>query len=1329
LAAELLALEADPDDPGRVFRKGDVPLGGSDRIRSSTRITPTHLQRALTSRLIDDPQWGPTFAQLVAGDDLGLDVAPLHYDRPNAADLVVKISAVTFPWFGERAGTIEGGLPRHWVGSNRVPEAKRVAAVLADSRKAWANAPRSLVAWINHRTRNLVAGLLLSTGHRPNDHIGRLTRKDIGDEDGFAILRDKVAGPDWTLRPAALATRWIEEYRSLLSDLAHAAESCGGTELKRACEDALSGEGPVFLVIDDALTARPFSLADYLERLPDDLCETPNFARQFLNNELAKLLPEHLRVAQMGWHGTREGAFADGSGWSVIGVCTQIAPRLDQVLKSVGWRPLGEFSKAQVRSVGPFSWRAAEREHRADFRRRVRKLVRAAADRRRELVPALEQQLAALLDHSPLGMDGALKLKGGALDILVHSGTPQKLPDEWSRDAIRLLSSGDLRSLQAHAAREWVRSLIIDAREKGILFGPIPRKSHDRWPDSPGPFIKHAAIAPSVARRIDRLVSESKASRALKTVVTLLLHGSYADITAVLAAMDRNTALSRLESNETVLLAEPQVGADGSTEESADTAWMRGTMAFHHLAAVALWNWHQRKDELPPLCELDRELEALFKGDLSTAGAKRDALPWLREVEALARTLNSVRMDGVARLVGMGSAKPACAALQRVVERRDGLPMSARSSAARSLLPLAVNRGSTDRVDRAHSLIDRLTKEIQLAVQKASEDRRKETAARDRLEKTLRTWLGMAGEYRIEELLVLYTLLLLTRGGRRRPRLELVTIQSYVYAVARPLSDVLPDKPMEADADDWTLAFKAALAKVDARQRPSRAAALANFHWVLAQAMSVPDVDLGEVFAFAGRSTYLADAGFLTDAELSSLAYVLRAGVEQVVSADQDRAHVHAARANKLAAELMYSGALRPGEAMKLTYRSLPTELDGRLAIRRNHFQHLKNANARRCVQLAPRGLGVSAQVLQAKGHVAVKMLGADFSLALPVFHELENTAFRASDLDVLGDLSGLLKWVTADPDARPYWLRKAGVIHRLEQALSEPRSSNWLMRTFLAEVGHADLRVTLTSYIHDPVVPFVRWFEEPAMIADAIRVAAVVGRARDARARDAAAADKAPPSRAVHVRIAHLIADAPYAGGIAPGGVVEFPSKLTTPGSLTIAIEPAEVAALLMLVAKGVPLAAAATTCHWPVGPTTRLETALGELRDIYGIDVVGTPGEAAKGRVPLSPPRNLENDGALPALLDDPKASAVLAKLFDAWVEGVSWGLSPAKVAASLREWAEWEAAVPLLASLPWEDTQQASARKVRMLRPAEKGSLGLWPTLRWVMACAGLSKRLAS
>lgn len=247
-------------------------------------------------------------------------------------------------------------------------------------------------------------------------------------------------------------------------------------------------------------------------------------------------------------------------------------------------------------------------------------------------------------------------------------------------------------------------------------------------------------------------------------------------------------------------------------------------------------------------------------------------------------------------------------------------------------------------------------------------------------------------------------------------------------------------------------------------------------------------------------------------------------------------------------------------------------------------------------------------------------------------------------------------------------------------------------------------------------------------MTTDASRVAAVVGRARDARARDAAAADKAPPSRALLARIAHLIADAPYVGNIAPEGVVEFPNNLTTPDSLAIAIEPAEVAALLTLVAKGMPLAAAATTCHWPAGPAARLEVALGELRNTYGIDVVGTPGEAAKGRVPLSPPRNLENDGGLPALLEDPGACAVLARLFDAWVEGVSWGQSPAKIAARPHEWADWGAAVPLLASLPWEDAPPASARRVRTLRPAEKGSLGLWPTLRWVMACAGLSKRLA-
>jgi hypothetical protein len=354
-------------------------------------------------------------------------------------------------------------------------------------------------------------------------------------------------------------------------------------------------------------------------------------------------------------------------------------------------------------------------------------------------------------------------------------------------------------------------------------------------------------------------------------------------------------------------------------------------------------------------------------------------------------------------------------------------------------------------------------------------------------------------------------------------------------------------------------------------------------------------------------------------------------------------------------------------------------------------------------------------------------MHGNDFSLALPVFPALDNPSHRARDLDVLGDLSGLLKWVTADPDARPYWLRKAGVIHRLEQEMAKRPCSNWSIRKFLAEVGHSDLRVTLTSYIHDPVVPFVRWFEDPALPLDAARITAAVGRARDARAREAAAG-KEHQSRSVRSRIAHLIADAPYTSEVTPQGTIEFPSNLDIDASCVTRIDPTEVAAMLSLVARGMPLAAAATTCHWSAGPTASLEAVLGELSETYRIDVLGTPGEAAKGRVPLSPPRNLEDDGGLPALLKDPKASDVLAQVFEAWVEGLGWGVSPAKVAASPKAWAQWEAAVPLLASLPWERTNQGAARSTQMLRPGEKGSLGLWPTLRWVMACAGISRRIS-
>lgn len=1329
LGVELLTIGSPPQGGGLVFPTGKVPLEGSDRVRSSARATPTQLTRALVCRLVTNKRWGPSAAQYVAGDDLGIDVAPLHYDRIDAGDLAVAVSGITSPWFGEPPGSIGGLLPRHLIGSRRIPGASAIREALDGFRNEWDASPKTLACRIRHRTRNVVHGLCLMTGHRPNNNFGELTRRDIGDDDQIAILSDKPAGPDWANRPAALERRWIDEYRALLGDLASALTQHAETVLGVASKAALEGHGPIFLAVESLEDVRPFGLPEYQAGLPPELQDPSNFARQFLNDELSKSLPEVLRVAQLGWHGTRAGAFSDGSPWSVMTACARIAPSLDRVLKAVGWRPLERAGRSEPPPLPPISWQALEQEHEDRFEKRLSQCKEAGATRRAEAVVPMRGRLAALLESGEPGVSIGLRFDGERLELAPGREGPVVVTPSWSQDIIRRLSGGDPRSVEAHAARAWLRDLVLGARKGEVLTGAIPRKSHERWPGTAGPFIPQSPSALSAARQLDDLVCKSEASRALKVIVTLLLHGGYADLSAVTSALTPAARLSGLASLPNVLLVEPADPSSAPEEPDKGVlpAWRHGTLAFSGLATVALHYWHKCARERIDLEAIDAELGALAAGHLVCGGAKVRSLPWLHELEALARIINSLRMDGVGRLVGTGQVVPASAPIDRIVAVRDDLPMGSRASVRAADVPSFESGTGKERAHRVHGLLDQVTAAISEAVQKYKANRKKGSGIRTRLEKCLREWIGAATNYRPEELVALYALLLLTRGGKRRKKLELVTIQGYVYSVARPLMESLPSDPMGSDSDDWTQAFLAAVALAERKQRPDRAHALANFHWVLSQAMPVPDVDFGEVFAFAGRASYLADAGFLTKAELQALGFVLRDAVENAQSLEGPRHAIHVARNRELVAQVAYSGALRPGEAICLSFRNLPSLGDSRLAISKNKFQGLKNINARRCPRLLPDGFGVTAADLAEAAQPLRVVLGSRFSQAMPLFHQIDNPDERIKDRELFGDLSKLIKWATGVLDASPYWLRKAAIRKKLEQLISEDRVSLWGLRHLLAEVGHFDIRMTLLAYTHDPVTPFLRWFEESWTEIDASRIADAAGRARAVISRKRGGPRLTASNVRIDARISELVRDAPYLGQLQTTGLISFPNVVSTIGQGPSAISPAEVDVALSLLADGFP-AAASSTSGWPRLQRERFSAALSLLDATYGVTVSVVPGEDRADRMVLSPPRRLTDDAGLRALLQDDRAIPVLTQMFDAWLTGLDFGVARNKIAASPVQWGQWLENIPRLEGLAWEVSPQGRSKEARALPGREDGRLGLWPTLRWTMACAWLHSKLA-
>lgn len=1331
LAQELLAGARTTEEGALVF-----PLitgstsAPDDRSHRSRHPTHTQLHRALICRLMLNKRWGPSAAQYVAGNDLGIDVAPLHYDRIPVSELAFHVREVTFPWFDEANGKISKIPGSKFVGSRRVPETATIKKALGTLYGGMDRDQSCLAETISLRAKNLVHGLLLSTGHRPNQNIGSITRRHINPEDGIAILSDKAAGPDWAHRPVALARRWIKEYHALLGDLESATALFGASALGEAARAALDGHGPVLLIANSVDDVAPFSISDYFSDLPSSLAGVTNFARQFLNDQLSSVLPESLRIAQLGWHGTRAGAFSDGSPLSVRKACAQISPKIDDILKLAGWRPLEGVKPKKPRSMAAISWVDAEREHERDFRTSLRRQKSCASERRSEVRSAIAPRLSELLSFGTPQLRIGLVFDGQRLQKRDSASAPVVVPNNWSEEIIWLLSAGDCRSLQAHAARSWMHELIQDAKKRNVLLGSTPRRSVERWPDQAGPFLRFSADAIAVARRLDALVSNSDCSRGLKTIATILLHGGYADLRAVVSAMSPGAVISGMSSMPSVLLVAPcRRAIDAEADPSALIPdWQHGTIAFHGLAAVALLSWHRSENEPIDLRELDRELGLLATGELLRSSTSTHPLSWLHELEALARTINSLRMDGVARLVGTGRTLLASAPIERVVARRDNLPMGPRSAATSREWGGGPPRRKVSATPRTNDLLDDLIAAIRSAVDHSQSDRTKEAVIRRDLEAQLRLWVGSEDQYSPEGLIALYALLLLVYGGRRRKHLALTTVQDYVYAVARPLVATLPASPMDADSEEWTETFMMALALVEKSQRPARASALENFHWLISQHMPVPSVDFGEVFAFAGRATYLADAGFLTEAELEGLSWALGNDIEFARSLGTGRSPVNEAVQRSWVAKIAFSGSLRPGEATRLTFKNLPFGPDDRLHVAKNRLQRLKNFNARRCPSVVSGQFGISTEDLLNLFESAKQRFSSEFRLSMPILQPVGDVEFQQLEEKVLRGLSQLIKWATGDIDASAYWLRKTAITAKLERVMASDDGSLWPIRHLLAEIGHAEISTTLASYTHDPVTPFLRWFKESWMTIDAERMASAARRSRNVVSRRRGGPRLAGSSATrVEARLADLLKSAPYLGTPKDEGAIFFPRNEGRASGDGAPPTAGDVSCALELITAFGP-ESAQVAVDWPRHSRAALLSAVAELEEVHSVLFTTNVAHHASDVVVISLPRRLQKDGGLWGLLGDSRALPTLSEIFEAWMNGLGFRIAETKIVASPADWTRWFEAVPVLSTLGWETLPASRRKQERILPGRDRWSPGLWPTLRWVSACAWIHRKIA-
>lgn len=250
-----------------------------------------------------------------------------------------------------------------------------------------------------HNAYVLYSALLLmhGTGHRPVvDPF--CYRQALGD--GIAVVEDKATTERQSLRLLILPQTVVGQLRYYDAHLAAIADRLADQPATRSLADAidamLSGPQSVpslplffFLSADWHTTSvSPTTINSRLTDWPWPL----NLGRHLIASGLHRRVPAAILSLQLGHARPDEAAFTAGSPWSPAAVRETLAPALEKLLRSYGWRPIHGLAPRSRRrwrrklaaaqgsynhgTLGPELRRLARRAERAGDRLIVRKVLR-----------------------------------------------------------------------------------------------------------------------------------------------------------------------------------------------------------------------------------------------------------------------------------------------------------------------------------------------------------------------------------------------------------------------------------------------------------------------------------------------------------------------------------------------------------------------------------------------------------------------------------------------------------------------------------------------------------------------------------------------------------------------------------------------------------------------------------------------------------------------------------------------------------------------------------------------------------------------------------------
>lgn len=1041
-------------------------------------------------------RFGAEVAQLVLADSFSVSAAPAHYSALPESAVVSAAADIQRRWFGETADFALDA-PRPF-GSKLVLKdeaARRWAEQLRQRIRSAAHQKGSAEVrqWRAHRD-HLAAALCAVTGARPTSWLGEFDLDQVIPEYAVIVIADKASDMLRRTRIAATGRRWLADLRLYLDRLGRLANGSAGAECARHAERVLRSEAPLLSMPDTEGGA--FTVAALRLTMPEPLREVPNHYRHRLNACLQReRVDPELRHAQLGWVVTPAHALADLSPWSAKAFGAALAPALDQIMVRDGWypptqrTPLWSWEGVPERPLK--DWAAAAQAHAAEHQQNVRLLKAKLVERWKEVSDEVCSRLAqAFAEYFP-----SLHLNVETRRLEFAPGRQKPEAQEMSQghygllcDRVRLGDKDPNDATEGIAARILLFRIILAARRRGVVRGPLPSRPILSVTSDPSPFLPGLGLAVRHAEAVrQRLLARASEGRAHDqgplTTATVLAYSSYRHLDQAAAAVSYAAKAMRSQARADCIRVPAVVGRE------------LVPMAFGGLPALLLarrgqeyptarapdWDqvgsWMRQAHALPmPLPDEDAEL--------------------VPRIESLFQAAGRLELSGPERAIMLGHSTLASVSVDRSVARDDQWPLrtatdvsvddhrAKESTYEEEPIPPRAGLQTSSGRDVANGyarFVAALNPESFLKLAGGKSDGHR--GWRRKLETHLSKLQHEVGERTNLGLLIGFTQHRLRYGGRRKANLQHASL-AWVTRFASDLLAVAGHQSfLDWDVDEFHTHYLAVLVGKPVTARRQAFDALAPFHAYLVEVHQAPEIPLAELAAFAGDRVTFVDPGMLTDREVARVLAELQADLAaEQARVDATPEAVRLLQLREIMFLILEGSGIRPASAFGLTLGDVVLLGPGRDFVRIHTSSGYGRAKSTASLGFIPLEGPIWEQartrVLVWLEQEKTLLLGTPW-WKVPLFAVDAGAKRRFSRAYLTRRIDQLLKWVCANRKARTYWLRKNRITARYERVadLSQPMARD--AYAALCASGHVLIQTPLQSYISDPVIVVGRQLRE----------------------------------------------------------------------------------------------------------------------------------------------------------------------------------------------------------------------------------------------------------